>query len=86
MPVRLGGKQKYRLSRRLIREGTVPKYRLHIVALFGMQEEALTTSATLSAPATWNISLSVWRHPSFYRAARVRILLYPPQLLQRNLV
>ena len=54
------GKQKYRLSGSLIREGSMPVV-LHIVALFGMQKEPLIAFATLGAPATWHVSLSVGR-------------------------
>lgn len=60
LTIGFGGKQKYWLSRRRIRKGTMPVL-LHIVTLFGMQEEALITSTALGAIAAWHISLSVWQ-------------------------
>jgi hypothetical protein len=64
LAIRFRGKQKYRLSRRLIGEGTMPVL-LDIVALFGMQKQPLITSAAFGAPAAWHVSLSVGGQLSF---------------------
>jgi hypothetical protein len=57
LTVRLGGEQKYRLPRRLIRRNAMP-VRLHLVALFRVEEKTLITSAALGAPVAGYVSLA----------------------------
>lgn len=56
--VRIGGKQEYRIPRRLIYQN-VMSIRLHVVALFRVKKETLIAFATLGARVAGHVSLTV---------------------------
>jgi len=58
LTVRLGGEQKYRIPRRLIRHN-VMTVRIHLVALFRVEKKTLIASTALSASVAGHVSLSV---------------------------
>ena len=57
LTVHLGGEQEYRLPCRLILHNAMP-VRLHLVALFGVEEKTLITSTALGAPVAGHLSLA----------------------------
>ena len=58
MAVRLGGEEENRISHRMVPHHAMP-VRLHVVTAFGMEHQALVTSAALRAPVAGHVVLTV---------------------------
>jgi len=61
--VRLGGKQVYRIARRLVGQDVVP-VRFHFVAVFWMKEKTLIAPAAFCAAVAGYFGLSVGEQTS----------------------